>query len=106
MLVIALLKVSHAHDFLSLLNQYMASMQKQLLGTETTKALRSKGVKSKICGLSANEMGDDFFAAGANAFVCKPLPTKKVLLQQILCEILLGYAPEDGGTRLVLTSTN
>ena len=64
-------------------------MQKQLLGTETTHALRSRGVQAKICGLSANEMAEDFFAAGANAFVCKPLPTKKESLNQILCDILL-----------------
>ena len=36
------------------MDQYMASTEKQLLGTETTKALRSKGVTSRICGLSAN----------------------------------------------------
>ena len=70
------------------MDQYMASMEKQLLGTETTQSLRSQGVKSIICGLSANDLADDFFAAGANAFICKPLPVKKATLNQLLLEIL------------------
>ncbi|CAB9520292.1 sensor kinase/phosphatase LuxQ [Seminavis robusta] len=70
------------------MDQYMASTQKQLLGTEATRALRSKGVRAKICGLSANEMAKDFFAAGANAFVCKPMPTRQETLRQVLADIL------------------
>lgn len=56
------------------LDQYMASAQKQLLGTETVRLLRSKGVKSLICGLSANEIGSQFLEAGADCFSMKPLP--------------------------------
>ena len=70
------------------MDQYMASMEKQLLGTETTQSLRSHGVKSTICGLSANDLADDFFAAGASAFICKPLPVKKEILKELLLEIL------------------
>lgn len=70
------------------MDQYMASMEKQLLGTETTHSLRSQGVKSIICGLSANDIADDFFAAGANAFICKPMPVKKDVLRHLLLEIL------------------
>lgn len=55
----------------------MASVEKQLLGTETVRALRAKGVKSIICGLSANNVQDQFYDAGANAFMSKPFPCKK-----------------------------
>ena len=44
---------------------YMASIQKQMLGSEATRAIRSKGFKGIIVGLSANDMGDTFLAAGA-----------------------------------------
>ena len=96
------------------MDQYMASTEKQLLGTEATKALRSKGVKSKICGLSANgkscasflssltdnikksnialfaisDMATDFFAAGASAFICKPMPADQITLREVLHELL------------------
>jgi CheY-like chemotaxis protein len=78
------------------MDQYMASTEKQLLGTETTRALRSKGVRAIICGLSANEMGNDFFSAGASAFVCKPLPARKEILEQILTDLLFGATSEYG----------
>ena len=58
-------------------DQYMASAEKQLLGTETVRALRSGGVKSIICGLSANDMERPFLAAGADCFCIKPFPCKK-----------------------------
>ncbi|GKY92170.1 hypothetical protein MPSEU_000188300 [Mayamaea pseudoterrestris] len=56
------------------LDQYMASTQKQLLGTETVRLLRSKGVHSVICGLSANDIENQFVEAGADCFSMKPLP--------------------------------
>jgi hypothetical protein len=35
---------------------HMASVEKQLLGTEQHERSVQKGVRSKICGLSANDM--------------------------------------------------
>ena len=70
------------------MDQYMASTEKQLLGTEATRALRTKGVKSIICGLSANEMEKPFLEAGADAFTIKPLPSGKEALTRELHRIL------------------
>jgi CheY-like chemotaxis protein len=56
------------------LDQYMASAEKQLLGTETVRLIRSKGVESIICGLSANNIEWQFREAGADCFIMKPLP--------------------------------
>lgn len=66
------------------LDQYMASTEKQLLGTETARELRAKGVTARICGLSANQMEESFLQAGANAFMQKPIPCRK---DQILKEL-------------------
>ena len=63
----------------------MASIEKQLLGTETVRAMRSKGVKSIICGLSANDIELQFMEAGAHAFMFKPFPCEK---DQLSCEIV------------------
>ena len=52
-------------------DQYLASIKKQLLGTETIRALRSKGFEGLLCGLSANDKESDFMEAGANAFIFK-----------------------------------
>ena len=51
----------------------MASAEKQLLGTETTRELRAKGATSKICGLSANDTKKAFLSAGTDAFLTKPM---------------------------------
>jgi signal transduction histidine kinase len=72
------------------LDQYMASVEKQLLGTETARALRAKGVKSKICGLSANDIEKSFLESGADAFIMKPLPCRKEVLSRELLRILYG----------------
>ena len=66
----------------------MAAVEKQLLGTETVRALRAQGVKSIICGLSANSMEDGFREAGANSFLFKPFPCEKEALTQELVRIL------------------
>jgi signal transduction histidine kinase/CheY-like chemotaxis protein len=76
------------------LDQYMASVEKQLLGTETARALRSKGVKSKICGLSANDIKKSFLESGADAFIMKPLPCRKEALSRELLRILYGETQE------------
>jgi CheY-like chemotaxis protein len=72
------------------LDQYMTSAEKQLLGTETVRALRAKGCQSVICGLSANDMEVPFRAAGANAFVMKPFPCKEEPMLQELTRILFS----------------
>lgn len=59
------------------LDQYMASIQKQMLGTETARALRSQGCNSIICGLSANDVEDQFIDNGADFFMLKPFHCKK-----------------------------
>jgi len=66
----------------------MASVTKQLLGTETVVALRNQGVNCRICGLSANDKETEFFAAGADAFTFKPFPCEARALTQELCRIL------------------
>ena len=70
------------------MDHYMSSAEKQLLGTETVRALRARGVKSRICGLSANDMQNAFLEAGADAFLLKPLPCKPDALQQALVHVL------------------
>jgi CheY-like chemotaxis protein len=75
------------------MDQYMASVQKQLLGTETVRALRAKGVTAKICGLSANDVEDLFIEAGADSFMIKPFPCKKEALQQELVRVVFSKQP-------------
>eukprot|EP00934_Nitzschia_sp_Nitz4_P008096 Nitzschia sp. Nitz4//scaffold12_size214221//42409//45425//NITZ4_001486-RA/size214221-augustus-gene-0.25-mRNA-1//-1//CDS//3329534978//8086//frame0 len=70
------------------MDQYMASVEKQLLGTETTRALRSKGVSCRICGLSANDVNDGFWNAGADYFMFKPFPCKKEELESAILTVL------------------
>ena len=66
----------------------MASVDKQLLGTETVRLLRSRSVGSIICGLSANDLKDSFLAAGADSFIPKPLPCAVDELKPVLLDIL------------------
>ena len=66
----------------------MASVEKQMLGTETVRALRAQGVTSKICGCSANNMEDEFMEAGADCFCLKPFPCEKDELRRELLRIL------------------
>jgi len=66
----------------------MASIEKQLLGTETAQAMRAKGVDSIICGLSANDVETRFIEAGADAFMLKPFPCKKDALTWELIQII------------------
>jgi signal transduction histidine kinase/CheY-like chemotaxis protein len=69
-------------------DQYMASHTKQLLGTETVHALRAKGVDSIVCGLSANDIEEEFLQAGADEFMLKPFPCQKDALKRELFRIL------------------
>ncbi|CAB9526880.1 sensor kinase/phosphatase LuxQ [Seminavis robusta] len=70
------------------LDQYMASVDKQLLGTETSVAMRAKGVTSIICGLSANDIRDNFINSGADDFILKPMPCRPDELKQVLAGLL------------------
>ena len=66
------------------LDQYYASTERRLTGTETARALRAKGVTSLICGVSANELEDQFLSAGADIFATKPFATSQVQLKQFM----------------------
>jgi signal transduction histidine kinase/CheY-like chemotaxis protein len=70
------------------MDQHMASTEKQLLGTETVRALRAKGFKNTICGLSANDTEEAFISAGADYFLLKPIPCDRSRLEAVLDEIL------------------
>jgi len=71
-------------------DMYMASVEKQLLGTETVAELRTKGVKSRICGLSANDKELEFLEAGSDAFLFKPIPCDAKTLRTTLHRLLYG----------------
>lgn len=76
------------HFDLIFVDMYMASVEKQLLGTETVAELRNRGIKSRICGLSANDKESLFYEAGADAFMFKPFPCKKDEITEALCHVL------------------
>jgi signal transduction histidine kinase/CheY-like chemotaxis protein len=86
---------SQAFDLI-FLDQYMTSADKQLLGSEVARALRTKGCTSVICGLSANDMEQKFLASGANAFVMKPFPCKKDAMIQEMKRILCDPNETEG----------
>jgi len=85
----ALRIVQEEHFHIIFMDHYMASVEKQLLGTETVRLLRARGVQSIICGLSANDKKEEFMDSGATWFMLKPFPTKKEALastlQQLIC---------------------
>eukprot|EP00977_Amphora_coffeiformis_P002113 scaffold407_cov168-Amphora_coffeaeformis.AAC.9 len=68
-------------------DQYMASTEPQLLGTETIAYMRSRGVDCTICGLSANDMEKEFSEAGADYFMLKPLPFERPVLEAALLRV-------------------
>ena len=70
------------------------SLRSQLLGTETVQALRARGVTSRICGLSANDKGDEFLAAGADAFCIKPFPCGEKAMRKELCRVLFSESAQ------------
>jgi len=83
------LRMVGTRDFdIIFMDHYMASIEKQLLGTEATQALRDKGIESIICGLSANDVEEQFLNSGADAFMLKPFPCKKDALTLELLQIL------------------
>jgi len=94
----ALSLVDTDHFDLIFLDQYMASVEKQLLGTETAYALRAKGITSRICGLSANNLEDAFLESGANAFLLKPFNSEKVALTRDLFGLVGDLKSEEKDT--------
>jgi signal transduction histidine kinase/CheY-like chemotaxis protein len=86
----ALMMVETENFDIIFVDQYMASVEKQLLGTETTRAFRSKGVTSRICGLSANDVEHEFLRCGADFFMFKPFPCKPGELRKELHHILFS----------------
>jgi CheY-like chemotaxis protein len=70
------------------MDQYMASTEKQLLGTDTIRALRANGFKNRICGLSANDLEQSFISAGADCFILKPIPCDRSTLEVVLDGIM------------------
>lgn len=77
--------------------RYMASIEKQLLGTETILEMRALGFEGRLFGLSANDLEAEFIAAGADGFVIKPFPTETDALKHELLRAYFGkrayYAP-------------
>ena len=87
----AALRISDSTTFdLIFVDQYMASFEKQLLGTETVEALRGKGISCVICGLSANDKESEFLEAGADAFSMKPFPCEPAAMTEELYRVLKG----------------
>lgn len=76
------------HFDLIFMDHYMASHNKQLLGTEAIRALRARNVDSIICGLSANDKEEEFRQSGADAFMLKPFPCQKDALRRALLRII------------------
>jgi signal transduction histidine kinase/CheY-like chemotaxis protein len=69
------------------LDQYMCSA---LVGTETARHLREQGVSSLICGLSANDIRDEFKRCGADHFMNKPFPCEPKALTEAMLHLLLS----------------
>ena len=91
------LRLTESTDFkIIFMDQYMASIDKQRLGTETVLAMRSQGVKSIICGLSANDMEQQFLRAGANCFMFKPFPCEAEALSAELLRVLAAGEEKAG----------
>jgi signal transduction histidine kinase/CheY-like chemotaxis protein len=78
---------SESYDLI-FMDQHMASIEKQMLGTETVRALRAKGFENTICGLSANDIEQSFISAGADCFILKPIPCDRSRLEAVLDGIL------------------
>ena len=85
---IRLATVENINFDLIFLDMYMASTEKQMLGSEACAELRQLGVTSRLCGLSANDKEKEFIEAGADRFILKPFPCERTALRHELCRIL------------------
>lgn len=65
---------SRAFDLI-FLDQHI--MNTDLLGSDTAKRLRQKGMSSVLCGLSGDDIASTFIDAGADCFIMKPCPCDK-----------------------------
>ena len=70
------------------MDMYMASAEKQLLGTEAVQELRSAGVTGIICGCSGNDMESEFKTNGADTFLLKPLPFSEESLRAAMVGVV------------------
>lgn len=70
------------------MDMYMASVTKQMLGSETIVELRNNGIDCCICGLSANNKEEEFLKSGADAFLIKPFPCDDESIKMELTRIL------------------
>ena len=77
------------------MDQYMPCIEGPLLGTEVVRRLRAMGFTCLICGLSANDIREDFLDAGADSFLHKPFPCKTDALRAELMKFCRGYAPKE-----------
>jgi len=94
---VQLLTVDCVHFDLIFLDMYMASTEKQMLGSEACAELRRKGITSRICGLSANDKEKEFLEAGADCFIMKPFPCEANALKQELFRVLFEESfPKQG----------
>lgn len=91
----ALRLVDDDHFDLIFVDMYMASVERQLLGTETVRELRKKGITCRICGLSANDKESEFLDSGANVFTFKPFPCEAKALRQELSRVLFKDGQAD-----------
>jgi CheY-like chemotaxis protein len=83
------LQLAETESFdLIFMDQYMTSAEQAMKGTETIRVLRSRGINSIICGLSANDLESAFLSAGAETFLMKPFPCKDDELRLELGRIL------------------
>ena len=87
------------------MDQYMTSVEQSLKGTETTRVLRSKGVQSIICGLSANNLEPAFLDVGADSFRLKPFRARKKSCDFFFYGCLLLKMARPPPMRLVLWKT-
>lgn len=76
-------------------DQYMPCMERPLLGTEVTRRMRAMGFTGLICGLSANDLRQDFMDAGADSFILKPWQGKEMLKAELVK--LFGMAATEDG---------
>ena len=75
------------------IDQFMPCNGRPLLGTEVVRKIRAMGIEAIVCGLSANDMKQDFIQAGANGFLHKPFPCKNDVIGAELKTLVGDYIP-------------
>eukprot|EP00526_Cylindrotheca_closterium_P003678 CAMPEP_0113651902 /NCGR_PEP_ID=MMETSP0017_2-20120614/27686_1 /TAXON_ID=2856 /ORGANISM="Cylindrotheca closterium" /LENGTH=1286 /DNA_ID=CAMNT_0000564645 /DNA_START=247 /DNA_END=4110 /DNA_ORIENTATION=- /assembly_acc=CAM_ASM_000147 len=77
------------------IDQYFVNDESEVLGTDAVVEMRNKGIRGRICGMSANDHENIFDDAGADSFMFKPLPQNADALKQDLLRILNGGDEDD-----------